>query len=673
VGTDITALMNGYAIGDSITLKYDANFNAIDLAIGGGAQIVSKGAIPTTFSQNITGYHPRTAVGINQTRDKIYMVTIDGRTNSYRGVTQTELAKIMIELGAYEAINLDGGGSTEMVVKTPWDSAVSIVNTPSDGAQRHMYTGLAVLKNMTMSPVLKAIAINATSDAILLGQSMNLSISAIDSNYTLQEVDASQVTWKISGVEGTQNGAIFTPQAPGKVTVTAMYNGKSASKTFTVYDDAVAIVIEPSQLKLATEEEKELTFFIKTAEGAKVKTSPEMLTMLIPESLGSFDVATSHFTASETEQQGYFSVGFNDLVSYIPVAIGTDKALMFDFENDTEEPAVFQSYPALVTGRYKTMQFAKNGKSAGMIGYDFTTTNETRAAYMVFTKPILLPSNTESIGLWAFGDYGNGHWLRGKVVDADGIATNITFARYMDWTGWRYVSAALPSDLKAPFVLERVYVVETDPLKSDEGTVVIDDIYAVVGQEISVDVPANINREKALSDYQISSEAIANNTIFSVQYINQATVDTVKDAVKESAQNIVVNTSSPAITQFKATAAEGVNVLYLNNQNNSIRKNGVSQWTQLITKVSSIKESPVVVVMNSPEGYTDPLEQGLLMEQLQTLSSKGLDVTLLYPTTGAFQMKKQSGVRTMSVPVSGDTLRKITFSRMGKALEFQIQ
>jgi exopolysaccharide biosynthesis protein len=674
VGTDISALSNGFSIGDTISLKYDTNFNAIDLAIGGGAQIVSKGVVPTTFSQNITGNNPRTAVGLNKNRNRIYMVTIDGRTNSYRGVTQTELAKIMIELGSYEAINLDGGGSTEMVVKTPWESEVSIVNNPSDGAQRHMYTGLAVLKNVTASPVLKAISINDTSGAILLGQSMALSISALDSNYTLQEVDPSQVTWQFNGVEGSQNGGVFTPQSAGKVTVTATYQGLSASKTFTVYDDAVAIVVEPSQLKLAAGEQKEVLFYIKTEEGAKVKLSPEMLTMLIPESLGTFDVASSQFTASEVEQQGFFSVGFNDLVSYVPVAIGTDKALMFDFENsESEEPAVFLSYPSLVTGRYKTMQFAKSGKAAGMIAYDFTTTTETRAAYMVFSKPIVLPSNTESVGLWAYGNFGNSHWLRGKIVDADGTAVNITFARNIDWSGWRYVSAALPSGLKAPFVLERVYVVETDPLKSDEGTVVIDDIYAVVGQTVNIEVPSNISREKALDAYRISSDTISENATFSVQYINGSTTKALTETLKESTQNIVINTTSPTVTQFKSTVVKGVNVLYLNNQNNSIRKNGASQWTQFIEQVGKINQSSVVVVMNSPAVYADALEQGLLMEQLQILSDKGLDVTLVYPTTGAYQMKKQLGVRILSVPVSNDVLKRITFGGLGKKLEFQIQ
>jgi hypothetical protein len=70
--------------------------------------------------------HPRTIAGWNSAGD-LLLVTVDGRQPGYSlGMTMVEAAQLMIDLGADEAINLDGGGSTTFVV------GGSVVNRPSD-------------------------------------------------------------------------------------------------------------------------------------------------------------------------------------------------------------------------------------------------------------------------------------------------------------------------------------------------------------------------------------------------------------------------------------------------------------------------------------------------------------------------------------------------------------
>ncbi len=64
--------------------------------------------------------YPRTAVGIDRKGEKIWIVVIDGRQAYYSsGVSLPELADILIELGVETALNLDGGGSTTLVVGDP--------------------------------------------------------------------------------------------------------------------------------------------------------------------------------------------------------------------------------------------------------------------------------------------------------------------------------------------------------------------------------------------------------------------------------------------------------------------------------------------------------------------------------------------------------------------------
>ena len=62
--------------------------------------------------------HPRTAVAVDQSRQQLILVVIDGRQPNYsEGVTLPELADILREAGAYHALNLDGGGSSTLVMQ----------------------------------------------------------------------------------------------------------------------------------------------------------------------------------------------------------------------------------------------------------------------------------------------------------------------------------------------------------------------------------------------------------------------------------------------------------------------------------------------------------------------------------------------------------------------------
>ena len=71
------------------------------------------------------------------------LLVIDGRQSFSRGYTMVELANLMLELGAEDALNLDGGGSSTMVGLRP-DGLLSVLNSPSDGQQRLVPDGLQV-------------------------------------------------------------------------------------------------------------------------------------------------------------------------------------------------------------------------------------------------------------------------------------------------------------------------------------------------------------------------------------------------------------------------------------------------------------------------------------------------------------------------------------------------
>jgi exopolysaccharide biosynthesis protein len=93
-----------------------------------------------------TDRHPRTAIAALGDR-RALLAVVDGRQPALSvGMTLDELARLLIEFGATEAINLDGGGSTTMVVQG------QIVNNPSDVSGERPVSDAILVTTVTRTP-----------------------------------------------------------------------------------------------------------------------------------------------------------------------------------------------------------------------------------------------------------------------------------------------------------------------------------------------------------------------------------------------------------------------------------------------------------------------------------------------------------------------------------------
>jgi hypothetical protein len=118
-------------------LRFDAAAPELE-SIGGTPILLKDGKrwFADDGANFIAGRHPRTVVGWNPNGDT-FMVTIDGRQpGTSEGATLAEAADFMAGLGATDAINLDGGGSTTFVVGGG-AGAGGVANQPSDTLVRH--------------------------------------------------------------------------------------------------------------------------------------------------------------------------------------------------------------------------------------------------------------------------------------------------------------------------------------------------------------------------------------------------------------------------------------------------------------------------------------------------------------------------------------------------------
>lgn len=119
--------------------------------IGGWPRIVEAGVnvaadAPSregTISRNAEARHPRSAVGLSRDGRTMWLFVVDGRSSTSVGMTLVELADAMRALGAWDALNFDGGGSTTLVIDG------TVVNSPTDAnGERAVGNALVVFQRV---------------------------------------------------------------------------------------------------------------------------------------------------------------------------------------------------------------------------------------------------------------------------------------------------------------------------------------------------------------------------------------------------------------------------------------------------------------------------------------------------------------------------------------------
>ncbi len=231
-------LINSFRVGDTaeLNISYSPAFENISFAAGAGTILLKNGQ-PAPITHDIAGNHPRTAIGVNADESKLYLVTVDGRQDTAKGVTLEAFADILAELGLYNAANLDGGGSTTLVVSSPEKGGQIVENNTSDSYLRPVANGIGVV------PAAPAdengfITINPDTDTVFLGTSTYLNPIVHDSLGNI--IEDAEITWITA--DGTVADGYYTPHSAGMQTVNAAWNGITASKDIRV--SAIPVTLE---------------------------------------------------------------------------------------------------------------------------------------------------------------------------------------------------------------------------------------------------------------------------------------------------------------------------------------------------------------------------------------------------------------------------------------------
>ena len=100
---------------DFATLKKNADISHIRHAISGFSTVLAKGVV---VDKRDTRYAPRTGYGLSADRKTLYILVVDGRQPLYSmGMSTQELGEFLLYLGASDGLNMDGGGSTTLIIR----------------------------------------------------------------------------------------------------------------------------------------------------------------------------------------------------------------------------------------------------------------------------------------------------------------------------------------------------------------------------------------------------------------------------------------------------------------------------------------------------------------------------------------------------------------------------
>lgn len=315
---------NMFNVGDSVELRITSSVDLdyIETAFGGGGKLLINGQEAPATNIVAAGRQPRTAFGVSQDGTKAIFMVIDGRGDSV-GATHAETAALMREYGGYNAMHMDGGGSSTMVAKTIEDSEPVVKNEVSEGSERRVINAVGIFQNAEKGEA-ERIAIAPALERTLPGKPVDYVVYGLDEYDNRIDLPAAEVAMDAIGVEGAWSGFTFTPAASGTYEVTAEYNGMTASLPGMVCGRTARLKPSNADIKLSgpgTTATIAMTALDDDGFSYWVSTSTDYA--VADESIGT--MAGNVFTAKDNGST-YIKCEKDGATAYISVTVGDGKA-----------------------------------------------------------------------------------------------------------------------------------------------------------------------------------------------------------------------------------------------------------------------------------------------------------------------------------------------------------
>lgn len=502
-GTKADWVRNALAVGDEleISVSFDKGINEAREVISGnstlGRILLKDGEIPAQITDPGEAVnrdrHPRTMLGV--TADgKLIIAVVDGRMPGYAdGMTFEEQARYLQSLGAVNAINIDGGGSSTYYVRQPGDLAASLLNVPSDGSERPVGNALIVVSTAETEQLEGLVLSPNRYVQVAPGSQISFEVKGIDRNYNPVTVQANDLKWVVNdGIGKVDDNGVFTAgtkERTGQVKVHAK-GGIQQTVDVAVTNEIARIALSHDAFVAEPGSVQALSLKAYDAIGREIQLSANQASWTADGVIGSIR-PDGVFTAGSNDAQGTITAVYGDHSVTAEVHVGPSPVIESFEDLDSITASEVRTVPGSVALSLVTEPgMVKFGQSSGKLTYDLTGTSGTSAAYVNLLNAAGQPGRViegkpKRIGLWVYGD-GNMHQLRLGVTDGSGANKlwNFTSIGGTNWTGeWRYVSLEVPQDTLFPIVVRNIAMEEKNVNNKQAGVLYYDQLTAEYGEE----------------------------------------------------------------------------------------------------------------------------------------------------------------------------------------------
>ncbi|MEZ0166625.1 phosphodiester glycosidase family protein [Kineococcus sp. LSe6-4] len=474
----LAAALAGTPLGSAVTTDVRVLDDALPpgstgFAVGARLELVRDGALTPVDEADPTwaALRARTAVGWTAAGD-LLLLTVEGGTSRSRGATAVQTARRVLDAGAVGAVMLDGGGSAQLVARTPGDATVSEAVVPSDGGARPVAHVLALVP-APAGPQARTVALRPVRGAAAVFPGLSTLVRAVPltasgapaAGTPLVGVAAGAVAVEDRGPDEAGHPRVAVRGlTPGPASLRATLGTATGVLALRVLDPVTGLGPDRPLTLPAAGATLDVVVTGRDAAGREaavdagdvhVRTDPDVLTA---QALPDGRLRLTAVAATPVSTWVRMSAGGLDRA--VPAAVGTRPVPV----DPLSDPGAW----AVATVRAAATVTAVEGPAL-RLAFDFTVRPAepgTTTAALVARVPLAVPRGATGLAVSVRGD-GAGGWLRG-VVRVDGASRPVTFAPRVGVTGWQRFVTELPATAREVLV-ERLYLAQTSTAARGRG------------------------------------------------------------------------------------------------------------------------------------------------------------------------------------------------------------
>jgi len=463
-----------FKAGDEVEIATECaeGFEDAVTAIGGGDLILENGVMPEGIvdEEHEKTANPRTAVGIKADGTAVFFA-VDGRSEDSHGLTEAELAAVMSELGCVTALNLDGGGSTTVMVKASEETDCVLVNIPADKSIRSVANGILFVSGSESDGTAAALSVMPKNHLVLAGSKLDFTALVLDKAYMPTELtlDTDELLMSFYGEykEGdgeVSGGSYIAGTNLGEMRLTASSGDISGHVSVNVTDRLDELRVTPTYSKVRSGTLVKLAM-TGSSDGREIAVSAGSMYYTLngthevpnPESypgamlicnLGYLDYDGNFQSFGGREGTVEIGIEYGDIKRTVTVVIGTAPDKIADFEDASEYgDYILSSKNAAIY--IKPMVGGFGSDNAFGIGVNYTDAKNEEIMRLSPRRPFTVPAGAKEIRLWVKGL--DAESVTAELCDEDGELHLLDYevaADHSGTSGWQELRAYIPWELR---------------------------------------------------------------------------------------------------------------------------------------------------------------------------------------------------------------------------------